>query len=425
MKNLSSADKTLAAAAVVFVVALVLHIAYPESIFTEGFLFVAEAALVGGVADWFAVTALFEKPLGFPYHTEILPRRRESFIAASITMVQKEFFSKRNVIAHLEKLHLLPMLMDWLAKKETKERLLNQLQNYIQKFIAQDFKNATASVLGAEIRRHLTAMPVTVPAEKLSAWLKDSGEDRRLINRFGALVGEYAADAKTYELIKDNLEEYARQQAKSPFEQLMAGLAQMLDFVNIDEAAELICRRLKKIAEDISGDSPLTDALTEHLHCHLLAANELNGPNEDGTADITADFAEVAELIKNELVARLPLEKMLVAIFEDLSRMPPQFTAVVSAEYDETLSLISRDEKLRRRLERFLYDLAARSALHAQRLIDVVVRRVLERLTDAELNRLVREKIEPDLQWIRINGSLVGSTVGLIIFCVLTAFSMR
>ncbi|MBQ3451489.1 MAG: DUF445 family protein, partial [Selenomonadaceae bacterium] len=64
-------------------------IIFPGNVAAEGFLFVTEAALVGGIADWFAVTALFKKPLGFSFHTAILPRRRKDFVKASVVMVQQ------------------------------------------------------------------------------------------------------------------------------------------------------------------------------------------------------------------------------------------------------------------------------------------------------------------------------------------------
>ena len=133
----NKADKTLFFALLVFFFALALHLNYPDKMLADGFLFCAEAALVGGIADWFAVTAIFRKPLGFPYHTAILPRRRQSFIEASVTMVQKEFFSKRKVFRHLERLHLLPMLLGWLAEPETENRLVLQLVHYARDFLLQ------------------------------------------------------------------------------------------------------------------------------------------------------------------------------------------------------------------------------------------------------------------------------------------------
>ena len=94
MNRWNNADTTLLCAALCFLVAVGFKIIYPESILAEGFLFVTEAAMVGGIADWFAVTALFKKPLGFPFHTAILPKRREEFVSASTKMVQNEFFSR-------------------------------------------------------------------------------------------------------------------------------------------------------------------------------------------------------------------------------------------------------------------------------------------------------------------------------------------
>ena len=73
----------------------------------------------------------------------------------------------------------------------------------------------------------------------------------------------------------------------------------------------------------------------------------------------------------------------------------------------------------RKSVEHFLYDLLARSALHAQSLVGVVVTNVLDRLTDEQLNHLVYDKVEPDLLWIRMNGSIVGSAIGFVLFLCL------
>ena len=81
-RDWNKADKTLLCAAAVFLFSLCLRLQYPENIFAKGFLFCAEAALVGGIADWFAVTALFRKPLGITYRTEILRRNRKRIMDA-------------------------------------------------------------------------------------------------------------------------------------------------------------------------------------------------------------------------------------------------------------------------------------------------------------------------------------------------------
>ena len=83
------------------------------------------------------------------------------------------------------------------------------------------------------------------------------------------------------------------------------------------------------------------------------------------------------------------------------------------------LQLVESDEVLRRSVGHFLYDLIARTALHAQTLIGVIVTNVLSRLTDEQLNHLVYDKVEPDLLWIRMNGSIVGAGIGLLLFILI------
>ncbi|MFC2607771.1 MAG: DUF445 family protein, partial [Selenomonas sp.] len=125
-RSWNKADKTLLFAAVVFFLALALVIAYPKSLLARGFLACADAALVGGIADWFAVTALFKKPLGFPWHTALLPRRRESFIEASVTLVQKEFFSRRKIFQALQHIDLVARLLEFLRREDVQEKLVAQ-----------------------------------------------------------------------------------------------------------------------------------------------------------------------------------------------------------------------------------------------------------------------------------------------------------
>ena len=107
------------------------------------------------------------------------------------------------------------------------------------------------------------------------------------------------------------------------------------------------------------------------------------------------------------------------AVEEHLPLLRSRLATIIEEEYDRGLQLLQQDDELRHTVGRFLYDLIARSALHAQTLVGVVVESVLERLTDEQLNHLVYDKVEPDLLWIRMNGSIVGSGIGLLIFIAL------
>src|SRR5215470_6051443 len=83
-----------------------------------------EAAVVGGLADWFAVTALFRHPLGLPIpHTAIIPARRDKIVETIVSMVQDEWLSPDIIGARLARVAPGQLVIDWLSDPTHVERL--------------------------------------------------------------------------------------------------------------------------------------------------------------------------------------------------------------------------------------------------------------------------------------------------------------
>ena len=421
----NKADKTLLFAAAVFLLSLCLHLSYPDRVVADGFLFISEAALVGGIADWFAVTALFRKPLGFPYHTAILPNRRKEFVQASVTMVQKEFFSRRKIFRHLGRLHLMPMLMEWLDQRETREQMLRRLLHYTRDLLLQQDRGQQAKFLSEQLRHALRGTPATSMLQACGAWMKASGRDKDILERLAAAAHTYAERPEIRKSLQSMLEAYEEEKVKSPMAMLMAGFAQVLDLVNFEEAAALMQQQLLAMIDALgTRDSELQ---AEILQLFYEKTEELGKSQE---------FQRLAGELRDALVEELPLEEAVSRALEhvqadflgtkgaekameNLPVVRSRLLEVFASEYYRALKLLQEDETLRKSVEHFLYDLLARSALHAQSLVGVVVTNVLDRLTDEQLNHLVYDKVEPDLLWIRMNGSIVGSAIGFVLFLCL------
>ena len=137
MDRFNRADKTLCVLFVCFLVVLALRTLYPQYIIFELLLFCSEASLVGGIADWFAVTALFKKPLGFPFHTAILPSRRDAFINSCVRMLQTEFLSKRKIYRRICNADLLSWGLNWAKNPDNKKYILNEVMQFLVKKIAE------------------------------------------------------------------------------------------------------------------------------------------------------------------------------------------------------------------------------------------------------------------------------------------------
>lgn len=427
-KGMNKADKTLLGVLAAFTLALWLHLQYPESTWAAALLFASEAALVGGLADWFAVTALFRKPLGFPYHTAILPRRRDAFIKASVTLVQKEFFSKRKIFRHLERLHVLPMLMDWLREPATENRLVMQLVNYLRDFLLSQDARQQSVVLAAKVREALNVIEPEDFFALWGGWLQHTGKDKAFVKRLAQYWHAQAATEETRKAIRELLEKYEEEKTSdNPWAKLASFALQAVDLVNYEEAAELMQKQLLAMLEELgTEDSPLQQSL---LALFYDKAAELNHEPQ---------FHQLVHELKDSLLKDLPLEPALQQILDNLlqhflqdkamdvdplaEHMPAlrsRLEELVGEEYRKTLCLMEADDELRKTLSSFLFDVIARSALQAQTLVGVVVESVLSGLTDEQLNRLVYDKVEPDLLWIRMNGSIVGAGIGLLLFAIL------
>ncbi len=430
--DFNKADKTLLLALLIFFLALVLHLNYPDKVLANGFLFCTEAALVGGIADWFAVTAIFRRPLGVPYHTAILPRRRQSFIDASVTMVQREFFSRRKVFRHLERLHLMPMLLGWLAEPETENRLVLQLVHYARDFLFQQDARGQVKVIADRFRSTLETLEPEPFFALWGGWLRQSGKDKEFLSRVAIYLRARAATEDTCRALAEMFEHYGEEKVQdNSLGAFLMGLAKAVDLVNYEEAAKLVQQQILVMLDDLAAkDSGLQREL---LALFYEKAAELNQEPA---------FHQLVHELKDRLVKDLPLE---AAVFRTLDHLHRHFAAdkaryvdplsehmptlrtrmeeILRGEYRRMLKLVESDELLRRSIGHFLYDLIARTALHAQTLVGVIVANVLSRLTDEQLNHLVYDKVEPDLLWIRMNGSIVGAGIGLVLFFLMVCLS--
>ena len=437
MNRWNTADTTLLCAALFFLAAVGFKIVFPENIIAEGFLFVTEAALVGGIADWFAVTALFKKPLGFPFHTAILPRRRQDFVKASVMMVQQEFFSRRTIFKKIGDFKLLPKIIDFLARDTTRKLVVGELFNVVKKFVAAQNKETRSKSIANELRRILRDIPAERFIDDFGAKFRKGDKDREIFISIVKAMRRTAAKPETCDRLQAILEEYAEQKTRDMggFSILMAGLAQMLDLVNFEEAARIMQVQLLKLLDELAGDSQL----------HRRTLNECR--EKISELSDTPEFKDMVERIQIDAANAMPLEEAIelalihlesqiatVDFDETLSKAQSSknlklnskslgvlLVNIFNDEYDNFLKLLREDTAAKLAVEKFVDELTARAALHAQPLVGTVAKSALDRLTEEQLNNLVYDKAEQDFIWIRLNGSIVGSVVGLAIFVAIKA----
>ncbi|MDD7678235.1 MAG: DUF445 domain-containing protein [Anaerovibrio sp.] len=394
-QNWNKADRTLLAAAVIFLFALCLQVQYPGNVFAAGFLFCAEAALVGGIADWFAVTALFEKPLGFPWHTAILPRRRQSFIEATGRMLQREFFGKKALVAKVKRIDFDGKLLGWLERPESRQLVAKWLATRGRHWLEARDGAAMPAGLAARLGEMVAG---SMTPERIGSFLLYGAKELE----FGARQPEFA------DKVESVLSEYIDSKLQGPMAMMMAGFAQSVNVLNTEEAAGLIQDRcllfLERVQQEDSEEREQLHAAAEKISCFLQK-----------------NFAARQELDHAVLnsVQRLNLNEYLFNATDEDEKIDGQLQELAEGILQVVYEMLRENSSLQREVSGICYQLAARGVMQAQEMLGSIAGDVLGTMTDEQINRLVYDKAEPDLLWIRMNGSIVGAAIGLVLFAVM------
>src|SRR5579859_6312787 len=155
----------------------------------------AEASMVGGVADWFAVTALFRRPLGLPIpHTALIVERKDQFAATLGRFVQENFLSADVLAERIRSARLVPRLAAWLAGEANAAGFAGRAADLVVT-VAEAFRDEDVQrVLTAELTRAADAVDVAPLAGRAVRFKIEGGHHAGLFNAIVSGADRYLAD---------------------------------------------------------------------------------------------------------------------------------------------------------------------------------------------------------------------------------------
>ena len=435
LRRWNRADKVLLVAFVFFVISLLLRGRFPESRFFSLLLFVAEAAFVGGAADWFAVTALFENPFGrvrLPFlseHTAILPRRRQEFISSCASMVQNEFFSRHRLIGMVRSKLDRQDVRKLLLSRRAREFFAGELWNFFREFVSRTDLERCSEEIFARVSDFSKKIPPERFSRGVMEFLRQDGRDAYLLSLAAAGFREKIAGDGTRRRIEAALEKFRAEKTGGMLGGFLLMLARGTGIVNIPEAAIKIQRvMLEMTGEAATPGSPLQEKLLAVFYgkAALLDKNEsfaglcekLRGQMIDDSG-LKTEIRRRLELAVSRLLSE---EHSLVAVGSEAVSLKGIFEEIAGTVLQNAADILQQDEEMIKLTDGLLYDVAARSVLKARELSGGIVSSVLRRMSDEKLNSLIYDKTEEDLLWIRMNGSIVGAIVGVGMFFVMSLF---
>ena len=385
--------------AAVFFTARSFQHAFPALGYVKAF---AEAAMVGGLADWFAVTALFRHPLGLPIpHTAIIPRNKDRIGEALANFLKENFLIPRVVARRMRKLDVAGAAGRFL---QTPAGHGTRIRGGASRLIADVFESLDDERLGGIVKGAIATRLRNAEVSPLlgHALASAINEDRHVPMLEAAIRWLARALDANEPLIREMVHKKANWVLK------LAGLDAKL--------ADAILDGLRKLTAEMSTDPahPVRVKIEEAL---AQLANDLQTKPET---------RERVEAMKDQLLDNRSVSLWLDALWqrgrESIIRAARNPDAVLAGKLGEILQsmggTLEKDTRIRAAINQFArratVGMAASYGGSIVKLVSETVRSWDARTVTARLESAVGR----DLQYIRINGTLVGGLVGLALYVI-------
>ncbi len=365
----------------------------------------AEAAMVGGVADWFAVTALFRRPLGLPIpHTALIVERKDQFAATLGQFVQENFLNAEVLVEQVRASGVVPRLGDWLADTANAARLARHGADLVVRLTESVRDEDVQRVFTSELTRVLDAVDLAPLAGRALRVVLAGDRKDELINAVASVADRYLADH--YAELREQFE------AESPrwvptavyraiFDRLHSRLRQRLAAMASDPDDET----RRQFREWIAG---LPDRL-----------------------ETSPDLRERGERLKQEVLASAGLADWSSALWRRAKDALRSQAADPESELRRRLAealvaggqRIGSDRGLQDGIERVVESGARALADQFRDELAGLVTATIEHWDAAETSSQLELLLGRDLQYIRINGTVVGAGVGLALHAIALALA--
>ncbi len=391
----------LVVAAVVFVVARLAENQQPAWGYVRA---TAEAAMVGALADWFAVTALFRHPLGLPIpHTAIIKQRKDQIGESLGAFVRDNFLSREVVAERLDSAHLGQRVGAWLADPDHARTVGDQSAAVVRGVTGVMSDESVQAGLEDLVQTRIRSIPVA-PLAGRAIDVAVAGEHHQ------ALLDSTLAGLANF--LDDNQETLrSRMYNESPW-----WVPEQVDDVVFDKIYDVLSRFIRDLGAD--PNHPMRAELDERAR--RLSADLRENP----------DLTRRGEELKEELLAHPEFRAWSASLWSRIKAGLIEATENPDSELRQRLDeavvdagrTLEQDPALQARVDGWIVDgVGYISDQFRGEVADLIAGTVANWDADETADR-IELQVGRDLQFIRINGTIVGGLCGLVIYTISELF---
>ncbi|MWV42387.1 DUF445 family protein [Paenibacillus sp. HJL G12] len=373
-----------------------------------------EAGLVGGFADWFAVTALFRHPMGIPIpHTSLLLQNRNKIVNSLVSALETELLNKDSITKRLRQLKLFKGLstgiLKLVSKKENRLKIVNSLSDVVRQV---PLEQMTPSVQQALVK-FVQSQDLSPLLNAASRQAFHSQLDEKALNYVLSFAGKWVSRPENEymlgQLASNKLQEIQLSGMKG------FALQAMLGFLSEDKLGNILKNLILSSIHEMSyEDSPFRQRILSEVRQQV--------------SDFTEN-PEVAERLKMLIGNKLgdpsseqwmlrKLEEIRARVLLMLEQEQKNGGRGVIKAYRWLSDLLRGKEDMVERWEQGILSLVVKAVEANYYRIGLLVRDNLDQLDDQSLVQMLEDKVGGDLQWIRVNGAICGFLIGLVLTVV-------
>ena len=394
------ASLMLVGVALLFVVTRLLESQYRWLGFVRAF---AEAAMVGGIADWFAVTALFRHPLGIPIpHTAIVASRKDRIGTALGNFVQRNFLTRDVVAAKIAAMKLGDRAAQWLAQPENSRRLARHAAHGLSSAVGVMRDEDVQELVDRGIVSRLRRMQAAPLMARLFELLTTGGRHQALLDDALRLAAKFLYENEA--MIRE------RVKAESPWwvpgavdsrvgDKIVSGVEKTLVAVAADPEHPLRQRYDEAVDRFVVSlrENPETIARFEQIKLDVLAHPGVADFSREVWGDVKERIATYAERLA-----------------DDAEKEPDQIERWLAGLGQKILA----DPALSAKVDGWIVEIVTYSVEQAREEVAKLISATVAAWDADATSRKIELQIGRDLQFIRIYGTIVGGLVGLILYSV-------
>ncbi|MGH0677745.1 DUF445 domain-containing protein [Bacillus luti] len=369
-----------------------------------------EAGLVGGLADWFAVTALFRHPMGIPIpHTALLPKNRKRVTKGLINTLENEWLTKESITNKVKEMQLAQMVLQIAEREMQSDAVKKGIVTIAEKAIVTIDTEKLAVIIEKELKTYLHTINTSNILQVLVDQLVVQEYDEKTLDYILVKVKDWTAqDEARYQL--GSLGMKAMENIKvDGF--LQFTLKSFMNIVDEDKIGGILQKFI------ISNINSLQDAdnSTRQLILTKIRQEIINVKENEA-------LLQELENWKEKWIANWDATDKIKEMLEQVQQR--EITFVKNEEFTDKyvipflqtqMNKIKEDEQTVQKIEEWLQKQVVTLVEKNHSKIGKLVQENLDKLDDKTLIEMIENNVGKDLQWIRVNGAVCGFMIGLVL----------